>query len=137
MRLGLVVEGHGEVQAGPVLVRRVMAELRPELFIDIPNPLRLPRGKLVKKAELQRAVEFMARKTASDGALLVLLDADDDKASELGPRLLGWATEQRSDRSLAVVVAVRKYEAAGKPRGPSATSVSTSAASTPCSARAG
>lgn len=111
LRLGLVVEGHGEVEAAPILLRRIVGELAPEVYLELPPPHRVSRGKLVKETELKRAVELMARKTSPDGAVLILLDADGDNPAELGPRLLRWASEQRSDRSLAVVVAKEEYEA--------------------------
>jgi hypothetical protein len=63
MKLGLIVEGHGEVQATPLMVRRVLTGLAPELHPAILPPHRVARGQLVKEAELQRAVEFMARKS--------------------------------------------------------------------------
>ena len=110
-QLGLVVEGHGEVAAAPILVRRIVGEVAPALHVVIPRPHRVPRGKLAKEHELKRAVELMARKTSPDGAVLVLLDADGDNPAELGPRLLSWAQEQRTDRDVAVVVAQQEYEA--------------------------
>jgi hypothetical protein len=111
MKLGLIVEGHGEVQATPLMVRRVLTGLAPELHPAILPPHRVARGQLVKEAELQRAVEFMARKVGEEGRILVLLDADDDLPCQLGPRLLDWARKHRPDRAISVVVAVREYEA--------------------------
>ncbi|WP_225409077.1 DUF4276 family protein [Stigmatella hybrida] len=111
MKLGLIVEGHGEVQAAPLLVRRVLNELAPELHPAFLRPHRVARGQLVKEAELQRAIEFMARKVGEGGRILVLLDADDDLPCEMGPRLLDWARKRRSDRAISVVVATREYEA--------------------------
>jgi hypothetical protein len=111
VKLGLIVEGHGEVQAAPVLLRRLASELDETLHLEIPPPLRVPRSKLLKEEELRRAVELMARKTSPDGALLVLLDADSDCPAEVGPRLLEWARAVRADRPVAVVLAKSEYEA--------------------------
>jgi len=66
---------------------------------------------MVKEVELRRAVELVARKIGPGGPILLLLDADDDAACLLGPRLLAWARAARPDRGLAVVLAVREYEA--------------------------
>jgi hypothetical protein len=110
MRIGIVVEGHGEAQAVPVMVRRLLAR-QGITQLDIPPPLRLPKGKMLKQAELARAVELMARKTAPDGALLIVLDADADCPASLGPQLLAWATAARSDRLASVVVAKHEFEA--------------------------
>lgn len=110
-RLGLIVEGHGEVAALPLLVRRLAVALGCGPGPQLPPPLRVPRGRLVKRGELQRSIELMARKVGPGQPLLVVLDADDDCPGQLGPQLLGWASEARSDRSIAVVVARREIEA--------------------------
>ncbi len=110
MNIGAVVEGHGEVAAVPILIQRVVAWLDPSLTVNVARPFRIARGKLVKEPELKRAVELVARKTEPAGPILVLLDADEDAACTLGPRLLQWAVEARSNRRIAVVLAVREYE---------------------------
>ena len=111
MKLGLIVEGHGEVAALPVLLRRLASELL-EISeqLEIPSPLRLSKGKMKDPSELRRAVELMARKTNPDGAILVLLDADDECPAVLGPELLKHVHAARGDRSTSVVVANREYE---------------------------
>jgi hypothetical protein len=111
MKLGLVVEGHGEVEAAPLLVRRIAAWAGFEGELVIPPPLRVHRGSIVKDRELERAVELTARKVGEGGGILVLLDADDDLACQLGPDFSRRATEARSDRRIGVVFAVREYEA--------------------------
>jgi hypothetical protein len=109
VRLGLIVEGHGEVAAVPILLRRLAVELgTPKL--ELPHPQRVPRSKLVKEPELKRAVELMARKAGPRAPLLILFDSDDDCPAALGPQLLAWAREQRSDRDIAVVLAHREFE---------------------------
>jgi hypothetical protein len=111
MKLGLIVEGHGDVEALPILVRRLTSQLGLAPSLDIPRPLRLPRGKILKELELRRAVELMARKTNPDGAILVVCDADDDCPAEVGPQLLAWAEDARRDRDVAVVLAKFEVEA--------------------------
>lgn len=109
MKLGLIVEGHGEVAALPILLRRISSELG-QRTPEIVQPLRLPKGKIQKESELARAVELMARKTAPDGGILVLLDADDDCPAVWGPRLLGWARKARADRGISIVLAHVEFE---------------------------
>jgi hypothetical protein len=111
MKIGLIVEGHGEVKALPILIRRLAEGLLPSQHIDIPQPHRVSRGKLAKEQELKRAVELMARKVGAGQPILVVLDADGDCPAELGPKLLSWATEQRSDREVSVIVAKEEFEA--------------------------
>ena len=111
MKVGLIVEGHGEERSARILITRVLQALGSSLHPDILPAYRLSRGKLVKKEELERTIELMARKVGADGRILVLLDADDDLPCELGPRLLEWARSYRPDRDTSVVVANHEYEA--------------------------
>ncbi len=110
MKVGLIVEGHGEEPSVPILLRRVLHELGQPLHPNILPPSRVSRGKLVKQEEFQRALELMARKVGNEGRILVLLDADDDLPCVLGPRLLEWARKSRPDRDTSVVVAKPEYE---------------------------
>ncbi len=111
MKLGLIVEGHGEVPALPILVRRVLQALSVPVQPQVLPPYRIPRGQLVREADLQRAIELVARKVGDGGRILVLLDADDDLPCVLGPRLLAWASKYRPNRIISVVVARSEYEA--------------------------
>ncbi|RKG56200.1 DUF4276 family protein [Corallococcus sp. AB011P] len=111
MKLGLIVEGHGEVIAAPILVRRLTQWLAPAVHPEVLLPHRIPRGQLVKEDGLRRAIELTARKVGDTGRILVLLDADKDLPCVLGPRLLAWARAQRANRIISVVVAQCEYEA--------------------------
>ena len=111
MNFGLIVEGHGEVQALPILVRRIAAWAGVEGPVVFPEPLRVHRSSIVKAGELERAVELMARKTGPGAPILVLLDADEECAVELASALRSRAVEARSDRAIAVVIAVQEFEA--------------------------
>jgi hypothetical protein len=111
MNIGVIVEGHGETTAVPILIRRILGELRLALPVQIPPPLRLSRGKLITPSELARAVELMARKAGAGAPILIFIDADDDCPAELGPQLLAVARSSRSDREIGVVVAQREFEA--------------------------
>ena len=71
------VEGHGEVSALPVLVRRIAAELS-QSGVVVPKPHRLPRGKMLKADGLWRAVQLQADRAGENGGVLVVTDADDD-----------------------------------------------------------
>ena len=109
MKLGLIVEGHGEYYAAPILVRRVAASIG---VTDVTwTVLRQPRSMILKPGELERAVILLGNKVGDGGAILVLIDADDDAACQLGPELLRRARAARLDRPIGVVLAVREYEA--------------------------
>jgi hypothetical protein len=70
-----IVEGDGEVAAVPLLLRRMAAEIWPQHWIEVPNPIRVSRDKLLKTNQLERYYEFAAKK-ASSGGVLILLDAE-------------------------------------------------------------
>jgi hypothetical protein len=109
MNLGLLVEGHGEVAAVPLLIRRIAERL--ELPCVVRTVLREPRTTLIKPGELERAITLLTNKVGVDGGVLVLLDSDDDLPCALGPALLARAQRARPDRAIAVVLAEREYEA--------------------------
>ncbi len=64
-----------------------------------------------KANEVERAVEFAARRMEPPRAILILIDADDDCPAQVGPELLHRATVARSDVPLGVVLAKREFEA--------------------------
>lgn len=111
MNVACIVEGHGEVEAFPILLRRLASDLAPSCQVNVLRPMRIPRGSLVKQGEIERAVEFLARRVGDGGAVIVLMDADDDCPAEIGPRLLARVRAARDDRGLSVVVANREFEA--------------------------
>lgn len=110
MSLVCVVEGHGEVESVPILVRRIAAECVPPLYPAVERPIRVPASKLRKADELRRAVALAAARAGTGGSVLVLLDADDDCPAELGPALLDVIGE-REDVGVSVVLANREFEA--------------------------
>lgn len=100
-----IVEGHGDVAALPVLLRRI----NPSIIVK--RPVRFPRNKLVIREHLIRAAEIAAANLTGRGGLLLLLDADEDCAAELGPRLEAQLTEALPQHVCRVVLAVREFEA--------------------------
>jgi uncharacterized protein DUF4276 len=102
-----VVEGHGEVEAVPCLLRRLAFEWDPSVGFKAPKPVRQGRGKLTKAGGVESAVKLAALKDVSAG-VLVLLDADRDCPAELGPML---ARAKAVHEDVAVVVAKTEFEA--------------------------
>ncbi len=111
VKIGCIVEGESEVATVPLLIRRIAANLYPELPIVVPPPIRRPRNQVVKENELEKAVEFVARQIGGQGAIFIILDSDEDCPAELGPALLHRASQARSDLSIAVVIAKNEFEA--------------------------
>ena len=118
LRVAPIVEGHGDVQAFPVLLRRMWAELLGGEYIEVLRPIREKREQLMKpeQSALCDMVQLAARNLLDPsrgpmpGLILVLVDAEDDLACQLGPALLKRAHECRSDIDIACVVANRCYE---------------------------
>jgi hypothetical protein len=105
-----IVEGHGEVEAVPILIRRIAHSLG--IFdTKVGKPIRCPRDKVVKEGELERALELAAKKVQGSGQILVLIDAGPDCPAELGPRLEARARRARGDIPSAVVLAKKEFEA--------------------------
>lgn len=111
VRIACIVEGDGEVKAVPTLIARIAKNRYPELALVISEPIRTSRSKIVREGELERRVELAAQKVKGQGAILILIDSDDDCPAQLGPELLRRASEARSDLPIAVVLAKREFEA--------------------------
>lgn len=109
LKIQPIVEGHGEVDAVPVLLRRLMSEAQ-VWEVSVGNPIRQPRSKLVQQAGLERAVQLALREPDC-GAVLVMFDGNTDCPAELGPLVQRWATEASGNVPCEVVMPHREYEA--------------------------
>lgn len=110
LRIASIVEGEGELEAVPVLIHRIAEIGFPALPVQALSPLRVPRHRLIKTGELERATELAAREVGGQGGLVVLLDSDDDCPAELGPALRERVRQTRRDLPATVVLAKREYE---------------------------
>jgi hypothetical protein len=111
LNVGSVVEGHGDVEAVPILLRRLQQAIRPDLLLNTGRPVRISRYKLVKEGELERAIRLAANKVGAPRAVLVLVDSDDDCPAELGPQLRRRAEQIGLGIPIGVVLAKHEYEA--------------------------
>jgi hypothetical protein len=107
-----IVEGHGDVQAVPLLLRRLLEQAQVSQ-IQVARPIRIPKTKLLKKGELERAVGLAKTINPNCAGILVILDADDDRdcPKHLAPRLLKWAQRAAAGTPASVVLAKREFEA--------------------------
>jgi hypothetical protein len=102
-----VVEGHGEVAALPVLLRRVFEGV--DIYgINARRPHRLPRGKFTKDDQLRRAVDIQSAAIQGAGGVIVLADADDDCPVELRDRCLELVGN--TTVPLKIIFANREFE---------------------------
>lgn len=108
MKIQPVVEGHGEVEALPVLLRRLRDEAR-AWAVEIETPIRRPRHQLVSELGVIRAVKIAHHQPACK-AILIVFDGDKDCPAELGPRVRGWAAAAKPV-PCEVVMPHHEYEA--------------------------
>jgi hypothetical protein len=111
VKIGCIVEGDGEVESVPLLIRRIAANRYPELVIIIRDTVRIPRNKIVRIGELERAVELASRNIGKQGGVFVILDSDNDCPAQLGPELLRRVLQVHRNVPIAVVLAKHEFEA--------------------------
>ena len=104
-----VVEGHGDVAAVPVLLRR-LASAAKAWDVRIGQPIRCSRNQLVNETELRKRVR-LARLREDCGAILVIFDSDDDCPVEVAAKVREWAVAEAGPVLCEVVLAKREYEA--------------------------
>ena len=109
MNIQPIVEGHGEVAAVPVLLRR-LRDAAEAYGIDVNIPIRKKRAELAEEVPLRKAVR-LALKQEDCGAILIIFDSDDDAPCTLGPRVQAWAQAEAGAIVCAVVLAHREFEA--------------------------
>jgi hypothetical protein len=110
-RFGCVVEGHGEREAVPILLRRLVARLDNTIQVDVRQTIRQPKSRLLKDGGIEKAVEQASIGLGPNAAIFVVLDSDDDCPADLGPKLLARSLATRGDLSIALVVAKWEFEA--------------------------
>jgi hypothetical protein len=106
-----IVEGHGEVEAVPILLRRLGGQFAPDVALRVLRPIRRSRDRIVRPGELEKDVQLAAEMLEGAGAILILLDSDGDCPAQLGPSVLKRAEAARPDRTIRVVLAHQEYEA--------------------------
>lgn len=104
-----IVEGHGEVAAVPILLRRLVAWANPREAIEVKVPIRKPRNKLVRRDGVIQAIN-LAQLSEPD-AILIMFDGDENCPAELGPQVQQWAERAARDTPCQVVIPHREYEA--------------------------
>ncbi len=104
-----IVEGHGEVKALPILIRRYAEELPDPCYPRIHPPIRKPKSSLLQPSDLASTVELANRMIQTAGAILLLIDSDGTCPATLGPTMLARATAS-SRWPVSVVIAHHEYE---------------------------
>ena len=106
MKVISIVEGDGEVQAVPVLLRRVAQWRTPDRVVEVAPPIRVRKDRFLNRdAEFQRYLQLAAAKCGDDGWILILLDADDACPAEMSSQVLGRANACVPHRRVSIVLA--------------------------------
>lgn len=112
MKVVPIVEGDGEVQAVPILLRRLAQWRTPESVAEVSPPIRVRKDRFLNRdAEFQRYLQLAAAKCGDDGWILILLDADDACPAEVASQIRGRANACIAHRPISIVLAKREYEA--------------------------
>jgi hypothetical protein len=107
-----IVEGHGEVEALPPLLHRIVAALGYQRQLLVNPPIRIKTGSFLNDFEYRKKMILLASAKAAErqGTVLILLDCEDQCPAELGPILLRQAIEIRSDVRMLIALSYREYE---------------------------
>lgn len=106
-----IVEGDGEVQAFPALLRRIAANRPEDSGFQVAKAIRVRRDRFINRPdEMRRMVLLAAAKAGPSGCIIVLLDADDDCPAVLGAQLQLEVSALVSHLPAAVVLANREFE---------------------------
>lgn len=108
MKIYPIVEGQGEVEAAPVLLRRLLAEAHCH-GIGVGRPIRRTQSQLRSKEGIQAGVR-LALLQSECAAVVILFDGEDDCPKELAASVRAWAREAAGGKPCDVVIAYREYE---------------------------
>ena len=105
-----IVEGPGDMEAAPVLLRKILSEHLRSFDIAVARPKKAGgRSALDRVGGVERFIEYAAI-TPDCGAILVLVDADDDCATEWARQISVRCNHLGINVPIAIVCAVREYE---------------------------
>lgn len=103
-----IVEGHGEVEALPILIRRIAMELG--AVVEVGRPIRCHKGRMKSESALFQVLGLARQKMKMPGGIIILKDADDECPAQSGPALLEMAKGIAKDMNISVVIAKHEYE---------------------------
>lgn len=109
MKIQPIVEGHGEVEAVPVLLRRLLNDAG-IYSVTVAQSFRRKQSQLRTEEGLRTAIE-LARLDQECTGIIVIFEDEDDCPKTLGPRLSGWAKAAANPLPCIVALPHREYEA--------------------------
>lgn len=110
IQLGIIVEGKGEIEALPVLIRRIADKANTVVEMKRDWKTRVPSSSIKATGGLEREIKDLANRLGSKGGIIVLLDCDDGCPAREGPELLSRAKSVRNDLPITVILAKKEFE---------------------------
>jgi hypothetical protein len=119
IEIACIVEGQGEVEALPILIRRFAQErlTEPIYNLCLYKPIRLKADKILfwkdhakRAAYLKQEVDMAAKIMQRRGGILVLLDLDDGCPAQMAPFLLQEFQAAAGNVPCRLIFASREYE---------------------------
>ncbi|MBM4029694.1 MAG: DUF4276 family protein [Planctomycetes bacterium] len=113
IRVAAIVGGRGEKESLPILFRRIAATFDPSLVVHVQPVLSIPENLLAKTGELEKSVEFVARRIGKRAGIFILVDCDwaGSCPKNDAPVWLKRARHARPDMEISLVMANKEYEA--------------------------
>jgi hypothetical protein len=96
-----LVEGHGEVTALPVLLRRLQG-LAQQYGFQINRPYRRKRSELTTEATVKQSVGLAL--VPDCAGIIIVFDSDDDPACTIGPNVQSWVSGVNYFFSLTTII---------------------------------
>lgn len=111
-QVAIIVEGHGEEMAVPILARKILRYLKIENQVEARRPLRCAKGDMTSgNPQFRKLLNLAAEQVRpSSGLILILLDADEDCPKDLR-KIVRERYEPLYETPVLLAAANRCYEA--------------------------
>ena len=108
-----IVEGHGDAEAVPIVLKRIAASLVPRPEFKLGEAIRTKKSKLIKSedGELERIIKLLAGKTTGKAIIVCIIDSDKMCPKIDSVPLLKRMESTRPDIPKSLVLAHRTFEA--------------------------
>jgi hypothetical protein len=104
-----IVEGPGDIEAVPLLIRRICYELGCSFDAIVAPPMKVQRGKMVQEESIRQYVRI-ASLTPGCNLILLFTDTDDDCAKEISELLHPWIRREGIGVPCEIIAIPREYE---------------------------
>lgn len=113
----LIVEGHGDEKAFPLLIRRVFSETLLRHDVGISPPFRLPKDRIMRKSFLERALTLADLKlnelvgSEDSGAIIITRDSDAECPVSISAEISRMLSDIHTNHPTYCAVCTQEFEA--------------------------